>query len=211
MLPQIDRKEYTKTIIKSQHTQRNWDLTKQIPEEDIQVLVDAATQCPSKQNFAFYKTHFITNREVIEKLHAVSTGLGYFDHDIKERVETTNSQVLANLVIALEEVEPSPAYVAKWAKRDNSKIENYKRDKNMAVGIAAGYLNVIGTMLGYGTGCCACYNPEAVKEIVGMENDPILLMGIGFKDEDRQRREHHVTGVKIPRRPKEEIQTRFIR
>lgn len=211
MLPYIERSEFTKAIIRSQHTQRNWDLSKQIPDEDLQVIIDAATQCPSKQNFAFYKTHFITDRNVIERLHEVSTGLGYFDHDIKERVETTNSQVLANLVIAFEEIDPSPEYLAKFAKRDESQLETYKRDKHMALGIAAGYVNVIATMLGYGTGCCACYQADKIKDIIGMKLKPVLLMGVGFKDESRQRREHHVTGIKIPRRPKEEIPTNFIR
>lgn len=55
-----------KAVIRSQHCQRNWNLDKVIPEEDIDLLVHAVTQCPSKQNISFYKVHFITDRNVIE-------------------------------------------------------------------------------------------------------------------------------------------------
>ena len=58
-----------KAVIKSQHCQRNWDLSKSMPKEDLDVLVFAATNCPSKQNVSFYKVHVITNRDVIEKIH----------------------------------------------------------------------------------------------------------------------------------------------
>jgi hypothetical protein len=42
-----------KAITKGQHCQRNWDLYKDIPEEDMDLLIHSVTQCPSKQNTAF--------------------------------------------------------------------------------------------------------------------------------------------------------------
>jgi nitroreductase len=207
----ISRKELSDAILVSQKTQRNWDLNKTIPEEDIKTIVDAATQCPSKQNFAFYKTHVITNREIIEQLHEASTGLGYWDSEVGARVETTNSQVLANCVLAFEEVEPSGALGSKLLERDDGSVEVFQRDKNMAVGIAAGYVNIVATLMGYSTGCCACYEHTKIKEILKMKGNPILLMGVGYKDENRQRREHHISGVKIPRRPKETIKVEYIK
>ena len=42
-----------KAVIRSQHCQRNFDLTKSIPENDLELLIHAATNCPSKQNIAF--------------------------------------------------------------------------------------------------------------------------------------------------------------
>ena len=42
-----------KTIVKSQHCQRNWDLSRSLPEEDIKTLQTAVTQCSSKQNRVF--------------------------------------------------------------------------------------------------------------------------------------------------------------
>ena len=45
--------EIIKAIHRSQHTQRNYDLSKTIPVEDIKTIITSATQCPSKQNVAF--------------------------------------------------------------------------------------------------------------------------------------------------------------
>jgi len=203
-------KEIKKAVIRSQHTQRNWDLSKEIPEEDIEILVHAISNCPSKQNFAFYNAHFITNRDIIEKVHSLSMGLGYNDEN-GERIECTNPQVLANLLVVFEEATPSKEYFGKLGQRDFSLVDLYKRDRDMAIGIAAGYLNVTSSMLGYQTGCCACFDFDAVQELLGLENKPILAMGVGIKDPNRQRREHHVDGVMLPRRVKEEIKVSFVK
>lgn len=194
-------KELKKAVIRSQHVQRNWDLTKDIPEDDLELLIHAATNCPSKQNFAFYKLHFITNREKIESIHALTEGLRNMKGEM-----STNSQTLANLLIVFEDIDPSLELIEKWKLRDHSNMETLKRDQQTAIGVAAGYLNVIASMLGYGTGCCACYDYNEVKEKIGFEKDPLLMMGIGFKDETRNRREHHLTGEMMGRRVKETIE-----
>ena len=61
--------ELYKAVHSAQHCQRNFDLSKKMPTEDIKTLVTAATQCPSKQNIAFYKLHIITNRDVIDEIY----------------------------------------------------------------------------------------------------------------------------------------------
>ena len=61
----FENKNIIKAIHASQHTQRNYDLERKIPIEDIKTLITAATQCPSKQNLAFYDLHVIVNRNVI--------------------------------------------------------------------------------------------------------------------------------------------------
>ena len=204
-------KDIRNAVIKSQHTQRNWDLTREIPEDDLQTLIHAVQNCPSKQNFAFYKAHFITNRNIIEEVHKNTMGLGYADAKTGGRVECTNPQVLANLLVVFEEAEMSKEYWQKWADRDSSSNALYRRDLDTAIGIAAGYVNIIGTMLGMQTGCCACYDIPKVKEVLCLEKDPVLLMGIGYRDPNRQRREHHTDNVMIKRRPKESINVRIVR
>lgn len=202
-------KEIKKAVIRSQHTQRNWDLTRQVPQEDLDLFVHAVTNCPSKQNFAFYNAHFITDRSIIEKIHDLSLGLGYAHPETGKRVECTNPQVLANLLVVFEEATMSDAYWAKFALRDKSSQRIFEKDRDMAIGIASGYLNVTASMVGYQTGCCACYDEDGVRDLLGLENQPVLIMGVGFKDPGKQRREHHTDGVKIPRRVKEEIKTKF--
>jgi len=103
-----------KAIIRSQHTQRNWDLEQMMPEDDIELLVHAATNCPSKQNHAFYKLHVITDRSIIEKVHAQTHGINFTNSQGEQEV-ATNSQTLAHVLFAFEDVgQRSETYMNKW-------------------------------------------------------------------------------------------------
>ena len=62
-------KEIFKAIQRSQRCQRNFDLDKVIPQSDLELLKEAATQCPSKNNVACYKVHFITDQDIIKKVY----------------------------------------------------------------------------------------------------------------------------------------------
>jgi hypothetical protein len=202
----IDNLELKKAIHKSQHCQRNWDLTREIPEGDLDIILTAATQCPSKQNIAHYKLHAVTNRDIIEKIHDNTKGF---------QVYQTNSQVLANLLIVLEHkpvIDHTNLFKFNKDIDQASKQQSYLRDAHMAVGVAAGYLNVVSTLLGYSTGCCACFNGNAIKEILSLENDVLLMMGIGFKNSDINRRIHHNDpSFTFPAIKKEEIQVRYFK
>ena len=66
---QINYKDFKKAVITSQHCQRNWDLNKVIPEQDIEIFKHVVTNCPSKQNIAYYDVYFINNRKIIEEIH----------------------------------------------------------------------------------------------------------------------------------------------
>ena len=92
-----------KAIIRSQHCQRNWDLSKEISEVDLNLFMTAITQCPSKQNVAHYKVHAITNRDIIEQIHDHTRGFttSYIPYSAE-----TNSQVLANLLVVFEKNPP---------------------------------------------------------------------------------------------------------
>ena len=207
-----------KAIHRSQHCQRNWDLSRTIPAEDLEVLVTAATQCPSKQNVAYYKLHFITRRDIIEQIHANTDGFGT---DLPHLPTVTNSQTLANLLVVFESqpldkdcrrnlelrhangISAAPAHV--------TVSENLVRDQQMAVGIAAGYLNITASLMGYNTGCCACFWNQPIQDILGTENDILLMMGIGFKDETRNRRIHEKdSGFMFPTLAKQLIPVNFI-
>lgn len=110
-----------KTITKSQRCQRNWDLTRHIPIEDIKTMKTAVTQCSSKQNRVFYKAVFITNRDIIERIYHLTNGSGYVkDEDFKTLEEhgLTRDQAVAN-----DMIEGSKSHQkGKWAKKryDNS-------------------------------------------------------------------------------------------
>lgn len=183
-----------KAVHKSQHCQRNWDLNKEVPERDLQVMETAITQCPSKQNYAYYKPYIITNRELIEKIYDNTDGFGL---GRTPPINKKNSQVLANVLVAfvydsqVMRDDTTRELNAVKAKELGQETEEQKRQRQLAVGIAAGYLNLSSSLLGYSTGCCTCFNEPAVREALGVDEEVMLLMGVGWKDENRPRREKH--------------------
>jgi nitroreductase len=220
----MDHQTITKAIIKSQHCQRNWDLSREIPEDDLQLLITAGTQCPSKQNVAFYKLHYITNRTLIETIHENTVGFVVRYSPTAEY--TTNPQTLANLLVIFEQF--TDLSNTKDALRNGqtraliglntaenidkkSATETFERDRNVAVGVAAGYLNLTASLLGYSTGCCQCFDIEKIKSLLNLTGDPLLLMGIGFKDPNRNRRLHHLTNYEFPTKTKQEISVNVIK
>jgi len=197
------RKMLKETIHESQKCQRNWDLNKQIPEEDKNLIIESATNCPSKQNLNYFKLHVIEDREKIKKIHENTKGFGpiYSDYDSEKRVENaydenrqeegemyTNPQVLGQLLLAFTKNEDTLL--------QREKDDDWTEDRSMAIGIAAGYVNVVATQLGYATGCCKCMDSKAVEEVLG--ETPILLMGVGYADKTRDRREHHTEDFVFP-------------
>jgi hypothetical protein len=193
--------EIVKAIHRSQHTQRNYDLSKTIPIEDVKTIITSATQCPSKQNTAFYDLYVITNRSVINQIYETTTSLHTDDPGY---ARLSNPQVLGNILLVFADRPDGPAGNHKelWESKANVKKEENDRivlqDKFTAIGIAAGYVNLTASLLGYETGCCSCImNYERVQEILGIEGTPQLLMGVGFKNEGVNRREHHLKNTQV--------------
>jgi nitroreductase len=214
-------KEIIRAIHKSQHCQRNWDLSREIPDHDLDVIINAITQCPSKQNLAFYRVHLIMNRDLIEKLHDLTNG---FTVSYSPYQTTTNSQALANLVVVFEQVPPDAK--GKYVTRNEQTLDLAQaesptqqdsqffltRDQSMAVGVAAGYANLAATLLGYATGCCSCFDYDQVKALLNLENMPALLMGIGFANENVGRRVHHLDhDFVFPTKHKQPIQVNIVK
>lgn len=196
-----------KAVIRSQHCQRNFDLEQNIPEADIETLIHAATNCPSKQNMAFYKLHVVTDRSLIEQVHALATGTHTYDED-NNMIASTNSQVLANVLFVFEpnEIEDlTDKSRARWEQKDAADREVFKRDVATAIGIAGGYINLTASILGYATGCCQCGKMDAIRDVLGLKNRPAMLQGVGIKDTSRNRRLHHETGYMFPTNKKEDI------
>ena len=184
-----------KAIHKSQHVQRNWDLSKSIPEEDLEIIEQACLGAPSKQNVTFFKPYFITDRDVIEKIHKNTTGF-YIQDGVKggkapkgDRL-TTNPQTLANLLIVF-----TKNFDKEQAKGNTDQWHNgelMEQDMHQAVGVAAGYVNMTAALLGYSTGCCSCCNKDEIQRILDIDEKPILLMGVGYPDSSKPRRQHHL-------------------
>lgn len=210
-------KEIRNSITRSQHCQRNWDLTKDIPKEDFDLILHAATQCPSKQNNAYYKIYAVTNREVIEKIHDSTVG---FTVSYEPMVRITNSQTLANLLLVYttedinrDKFNVNEEYVSMHSVDlgvASSSASMVERDATVALGISSGYVNLTASLLGYSTGCCQCFNGPEIMKILGTDQKPVLLMGIGYKSSGRNRREHHKEDYVFPTFKRSEIDVNII-
>jgi nitroreductase len=184
-----------KAVHKSQHCQRNWDLTQEVPEKDLKVMETAITQCPSKQNYAYYKPYIITDRKKIEAIYDQTDG---FDYNA-EGDTVKNVQVLANVLVAFAEDDQYKTATREDYRELNAieaveageELPEQVRQRNISIGIAAGYLNLSASMMGYSTGCCTCFDGNKVAEILGTDKPVNLLMGVGIADESRPRREKH--------------------
>jgi nitroreductase len=194
----MDNSVIEQAIQRSQHCQRNWDLTKQIPQSDIDLIVTAATQCPSKQNLAHYTIHAITDRNIIEKIHAMTDG---FKINFATGATTTNTQTLANLLLAFEGYRVIPNnminndFIKSMVNKETlspAQEAEIIRDKWMSMGIASGYANLIANILGYSSGYCACLQQSEIKKILNAENDINLILGVGYPDPALGRTVHHV-------------------
>lgn len=174
-----------KTIQKSQHCNRNWDLSKQISDEDMQTLKTSVTECASKQNRVFYKVVWTQDRDKIEKIHEMTDG---FTYNYRENLSTTNPQVLANTLFAFVRDDDNNR---RRTKDEFAGKNRNQSDEDRSVGIAAGYLTLTANILGYDTGCCQCMHGDSIREILGVDEEVLLLMGVGYRDQTRSRLEHH--------------------
>lgn len=213
-MTQIDHNEIKKAVIRSQHCQRNFDLSKEIPQEDLDTIIYAATNCPSKQNLSFYNLHVILDKDLIAKIHELSTGVTANNVETGEsEIATTNSQTLANVLFVYERKtldDISEKAHEKWSKADEAELAVFERDVNTAVGISAGYVNFVASYMGYATGCCQCFQKDNIRDLLNLKNGPDLLMGIGYTDGTRNRRVHATDPeLLFPTRKKEDINVSF--
>tara|TARA_B100000287_G_scaffold62441_1_gene54400 strand:- start:237 stop:848 length:612 start_codon:yes stop_codon:yes gene_type:complete len=177
-------------IEQSQRTQRNWDLTKSIKDEDMNLFKTAVSQCPSKQQRIWYNVVFIKNRKIIEDIYNCTAFFNYPYEDWPDKngnYGKTNSQTLANLLVVFN----SEYELAKNEDDETWSDFDLSLFVGESIGIAAGYLNLTAHMLGYKTGFCGGFNIGKVDKILGSKNSK-LLMGIGYPDKTRDRKEHHL-------------------
>ena len=174
-------------IESSQHCQRNWDLDKTISPEHLSIFEYVLKNAPSKQNIAYYKVHFIFNRELIENIY---TNTPTYSGSVEERY---NPQVLANLLVVFEDYFDFSnneniqirAYKQKDKLTDSQRItleNNLTQDRLHAIGIASGQLVLVANYLGYKTGFCKCFKPEDLSKVININNKVSLMVGIGYQN-----------------------------
>lgn len=186
------RTKLKKSHITGQHCQRNYDLHQTMNEADVDLIIHAATQCPSKQNLDFYSVYAIEDRATIEAIY--------------ENTQTArgrkNPQVLGHVLLVFvsnPDVVDHELINVRNSEQRNRDLPTMLEDMHQAVGVAAGFVNVTASMLGYRTGCNKCFDHDAIRSILNLKDNqiPLLMMGVGIKDNTRNRREEHNTGKMI--------------
>lgn len=216
-----ETKEIVKAIHRSQHTQRNYDLSRDIPLEDVKTIVTAATQCPSKQNIAFYDLHIVLNQDVINSIYELTTNIHSDDPAYKG---LSNPQILSNMLLVFSKKPhlTNKMHMEVDKGEDPEALRIVNNDTHTAIGLAAGYVNLSASLLGYETGCCSCVmNYEVLRDTLNIEGEPVLLMGVGFKNDGVNRREHALKGTEqhaeqnwrdqFPTFKKEQIRTYLVK
>ena len=200
-----------KAIDTTQRAQRNYDLSKSIPQDDLETLIYAAINSPSKQNETHYSLHVYTDQNVIREIYnhtklfslwAVMDGGMFKEENGKfyqdEDRSVHNSQILANaLFIFAEDHGPARggnSFIAQNTKDVTTEsYQNYMEQINYSIGIATGELILSAALLGYKTGLCTAFPKNKVGKIIGSDYDPKLLVGVGYNNAGTDRRLHAET------------------
>jgi hypothetical protein len=176
----MDREHLKLSQQNSQRCQRNWDLSKSISNEDMELLKNSIVNSPAKQNEEYYSVTFITDRGIIESIY--KNTINTMENCIPEY--NLNPQVLANLLVL---------FSGKTPKTFRNPPEDYidiTAQQNLAVGIASGQLILTANLLDLKTGFCACFDGIEIGNIINVDN-PLLLIGIGYPDESKSRIQDH--------------------
>jgi len=197
-----------KAVDSSNRAQRNYDLSKSIPQKELDTLIYAASESPSKQNETHYSLFVYTDPIMIRKIYDTTKKFNFFDeNDNLEKLfgekngvywqndddSVKNSQVLANaLFVYTEEKGQTRGGTHIVGKQsiagDSAKL--YKEQIDYSIGISVGQLILSANLLGLKTGICSAMDGRAIKKVVGTEKSVKVLVGVGFENADIDRRLH---------------------
>jgi nitroreductase len=187
-----------KQIINSiRQCQRNWDLSKDIPQEHLDHLIYIATHSPSKQDEAYYNLHVITNKELIQELlnHTFAFSIPVVANQFS--INLRNTQMGANAYFLWTRKDP-PTQREMTFKGVSYSTDDTRRKENAyaMIGIAMGLVAYAAGSLGYKTGFNSNHGQShgsmhIWKNKLGIpENEDVTFgLGIGFPQEDRARNE----------------------
>ena len=194
--------------------QRNWDLSKTIPREHIEILAEVAKNSPAKQDEAYFDVIAITDRELIEELYEDSYGFTTGVLDGEKFEVWPNSQSRANLIFCWVAKQPKTMrnyyqdnvdndhfIASEYDIEDADKTPGNPKDPGewsrsventyTSIGISTACVAMAAARLGYVTG----YNKNVglFDETIEIDtSDTVWLrysLGIGFPLEDQP---HHI-------------------
>lgn len=194
-----------KAVDTSQRAQRNYDLSRIIPTQDLETLIYAATNSPSKQNETHYSLYVYTDPKIIRQIYNTTKKftLGIEEAIKKEDGEewlyknrsVKNSQILSNALFVYVD-DNGEARNTENLKAQHGDLEGAivtERQKNYSIGISIGELILSANLLGYRTGLCSAFSELEIKNIIGTNKTPKMLVGVGYENAGSDRRLHAET------------------
>jgi len=172
--------------------QRNWDLSKEIPDEHIQHWKYIATHSPSKQDEGYFNVRIIKNRELIDQLKLHTWGQSVKVGSLKGVAR--NSQMGASVYILFTEKLSETQREIDIAG-NLIELDDIVKTKNASVsaGIAGGLIAQSAASLGYCVGFNTNHSePDIWHTLLRIRVAKEALMfgiGIGFPQENRPRNE----------------------
>ena len=208
--------EINKAVEVTQRAQRNYNLTKTIPQKDIDTLIHAASNGPSKQNETHFNLRVYTDPTIIKKIHEATKLYAMFSWDnvdevfndkdgnfnTKEEYTVTNSQIYANAVFIWcdDTANLRGGTHILGARKEASFISKQTlfEQKSFSVGISSGQLTMAAALLGYKTGYCSAFErnikrttpDKHLQTIINSETEPRIIVGIGYPNEGVNRQYH---------------------
>lgn len=200
--------EIKQAVAVTNRAQRNYDLTKSIPQEDLDTLIYAAVNSPSKQNETHYSLHVYTDQTIIKEIYSHTKKFTMIrdkqDQDESFKVEdgvfiqndaksVTNSQIYANaLFVYVVEQGDTRGSQHKAAKENpnSTAAKVYNEQVAYSMGISVGELILSAGLLGYKTGICSALDTRPIRDILGIKQNPKLLVGVGIPNSQLDRTQH---------------------
>lgn len=200
--------EIKQAVAVTNKAQRNYDLTKCIPQEDLDTLIYAAVNSPSKQNETHYSLHVYTDQAIIKQIYSHTKKFTMIrdrqDQDESFKVEDdvfiqndaksiTNSQVYANaLFVYVAEQGQTRGSQHRAAKENpnSNAAKVYGEQVAYSMGISVGELILSAGLLGYTTGICSALDTRPIRDILGTKQNPKLLVGVGYPNSQLDRTQH---------------------
>ena len=200
MDPRLRRTEVKQAVDVARVAQRNWDLDKQIPAEDLETLIYVAQNSPKKQMETHYSLHVFTHKEKIREIYDQTKKFSVYpvtdvspenEDDWKppenmfadidgnfyqdDHFSVKNSQILANAMFVYCEdkrsVRGGTHFMAKVDGASPNVKSLYEEQIDFSIGISVGILLNSAAMMGYKTGICSALEDDEIAHLLPLDPD----------------------------------------
>ena len=225
-----DFDEQKRAIDVARRCQRNWDLTREVPEEHIEHWIYLATHAPSKQDESFFDLYVLTDREKIDYLYKEHSWGFTMLPGVNDWV-SRNPQMGANIMFIYNRKLPSKGIRnnekdGSFRTNDHSnRINNQFTSIGISSGIVAFSAASMGYNVGYGKNFGFIEEPKRSEhvwgEILGIPDEENMLtysLGIGYENPNlewykSQDNKEYLTGgpvdYEVKTGPKDQVYSKY--